>query len=315
MRLLVVGPGALGTLFATRLAAGGHRVFVRGRPGSAGGRRPRPPSFRIEGTDPVEAAVTWTQELPEPLDGVIVAVKSYDLTAACSALGPAEPVPLLLLQNGFGIDAAARSTLLAQGAQRTAETLVRAIVSLPATWIGPGVVRQAGAGEVLLPSPPPGPGSASVEAWDRWLTDSGITVRRVAAFDREVWRKLLVNAAINPVTADHGVENGRLAEPPWREQALGLLGEARRVAASQGHEFSAEETERDLFQVVRATAANRSSMLQDLDHGRPTEVEAISGAILRLGESAGLELPKTRRIVERLRRRQPAAPGGAPSKG
>ena len=116
-----------------------------------------------------------------------------------------------------------------------------------------------------------------------------------------------MNAAVNPVTADHGVENGELSKDPLRGQALALLEEARRSAESAEFPFSPEETEREFFRVVRGSARNRSSMLQDLDAGRSTEIDAISGEILRVGVSHGLDLPNTRRIIERIRSKTPAA--------
>jgi len=124
-----------------------------------------------------------------------------------------------------------------------------------------------------------------------------IPVEAVPEFEREVWRKVLVNAAINPVTAARGVTNGVLLEDPGRTEALQLLGEALAVARAEGFDFTSEEVTRDFERIARATASNRSSMLQDLDRGRPTEIDAISGEILRAAARHGLELPATRAIV------------------
>lgn len=305
MRLHVVGPGALGTLFAVRLAAAGHSVTVLGRSDPSG----YPARWRIEGTDPVDAPVEYLgrSDPRGPSDGVLLAVKAYDLEAAAARLGPLDPVPVLLIQNGLGIEALAERGLRAAGAVASVARTIRAVVSVPATWIAPGVVRQAGRGEVLLAGPTPGAAGSDGDRWAETLGGAGVPVRRVADLPRELWRKLLVNAAINPVTADHRVDNGRLAEDPWRGEALRLLSEARRVAESEGVVFSEEEAERDLFTVVRATAANRSSMRQDVERGRPTEIDAISGALLELGTSHGLDLPATRRVVRRLRGRPAAA--------
>ena len=305
MRLLIVGPGALGTVLCVRLAQAGHAVTVLGRPGTPAGAYPD--RFRVEGTDPSEAAVT-IHRAGEPIDGfdaVGIAVKSYDLERCVTALEGLDPVPTLLIQNGLGIERVAERGLRAAGIGGWAEQLVRTVVSLPATWVSPGVARQAGHGEFLLPRPSGGARDRAVERWSGLLASAGLVVREPEDFDREIWRKLLVNAAINPVTADHGIPNGRLAEDPWRGQALALLHEARSVAALEGQSFDAAEAERDMFSVVRATASNRSSMLQDLDRGRRTEVEAILGELLRRGEARGLQLPQTRRAVDRLRRRAP----------
>jgi 2-dehydropantoate 2-reductase len=117
-----------------------------------------------------------------------------------------------------------------------------------------------------------------------------------------------VNAAINPITADQGIENGALLKEPWRGQAERLLREAQAAARAEGFDFSDEEADRELWRVVRATAQNRSSMLQDLDRGRPTEIEAISGEILAAGGRHGIDLPQTRRALQRIRRREAQGP-------
>jgi 2-dehydropantoate 2-reductase len=312
VRIVVVGAGAIGTLFAARLAHGGHDVALLPRPSSGG--TPGERELRVEGVGPLTARVRWA-ELHAAPDVVLAAVKSYDLVDALRPLSALGPIPLLLIQNGLGIEA------LADAARKSASTsvaappvAVRAVNSVPATWISEGVVRQAGNGSLLFDARPPAPMGPATETWAELLQGAGFDVRRVSLFDREVWRKLLVNAAINPVTADHGVENGRLALEPWRGQALALLEEARTVAGLEGVLFSREEAERELFQVVRATASNRSSMLQDLDRGRPTEIGVISGELLQRAERHGVELPATRRALRQILRKGPLRAGSAPAK-
>jgi 2-dehydropantoate 2-reductase len=138
---------------------------------------------------------------------------------------------------------------------------------------------------------------------------AGIPVRVEQDREREIWRKVLVNAAINPVTADHGIPNGRLLLDPYRGQALQLLDEALSVAQAEGVRFTDTDAQRELWRVVRATSDNRSSMLQDLDRGRRTEIDSISGAILDLGRQRGLSLPATDRIVQRIHSKEPHPAG------
>ncbi|MCI4366467.1 MAG: 2-dehydropantoate 2-reductase [Thermoplasmata archaeon] len=311
-RILIVGPGAIGTVLAVRLAVAGHAVSVLPRPGTPPGTFPD--RFRIEGIVPAEAPVTLLEGpvLPGSADAAVLAVKGFDLTTAAIRLAPLGSVPILLVQNGLGVAERAADGLRSAGVPGEAPSLVPAVQSVPTTRLGPGIARQAGVGEVLLAAASSPGASEGTDRWADWLTGAGIPVRRVADFPREVWRKLLINAAMNPVTADHGVENGRLAVDPWRGQARTLLREARQVAAAEGFEFTEAESERDLFRVIRATAANRSSMLQDVERHRRTEIDSISGAILALGEAWGLALPATRRIVDRIRRRSPPEPADVP---
>lgn len=293
---MIFGAGATGSLFAARLAAAGDEVLAvaRGPHGEAIAER----GLEVEGIGPGRFRFAVTDHLDGRFEAeaVLVTVKSFDLAAAARSVarGTSHPVPTLLPQNGLGITELATEGFGAGGWPHP--PLVRAIHTVPVTWLGPGRVRQAGEGEFVFPEA----GAAGVETWVGLVRSMGLNVRRVADFDAEVWRKLLVNAAINPVTADHGIPNGQLRQDPWRGQALALLEEARTVAAAEGHPIPAAVATADLWRVVGATAENRSSMLQDLDRGRRTEIEAISGAILRAGARHGLSLPATQRAWDRV---------------
>ncbi|HEV2429483.1 MAG TPA: 2-dehydropantoate 2-reductase [Thermoplasmata archaeon] len=302
MRVLVFGAGAIGSVLGAMLARSGTEVLLVGRPAHVAAIERE--GLLAEGVSATRVKVAASTEIPlgATFDRILLTVKTFDLEEAAGRLTSRlrHPAPLLALENGLGLRARLSPLLRSGGWFYVDRWLVRGILTLPATLVGPGEVRLAGDGELLL-----GPEGAfgGINGFDVLLSRAGLKVRRVESVAREEWRKALVNAAINPVTADHGVENGRLADDPWRGQALSLLEEARSVAASEGFEFTPRETEEELFRVVRWTAKNRSSMLQDLDHGRPTEIEAISGAILRLGRDHGLRLPQTERIVGRIRAR------------
>jgi 2-dehydropantoate 2-reductase len=309
-RLAVLGAGAVGTVLAVRLAAAGHDVTVGLRQA-----RHDPMRLSVEGFEPVSATLPTASadRLPVPLDGVAIAVKAYDLAEAARPLADRAGLPTLLVQNGLGVERLAASRWTAPGDDAGRPRLVRGVTSIPSTGKAEGVVRQVDRGFVVLDAAPSDELLGATEAWAGWLSSAGVEVRRGAPLEREVWRKLLVNAAINPVTADHGVENGRLLEEPWRGQALALLREALEVAERAGVRFDPTEAEHELFAAVRATSANRSSMLQDLDRGRETEIETISGAVVTLADRYGLDVPATRRALERIRGRREAARRAKPS--
>jgi 2-dehydropantoate 2-reductase len=310
VKVVVVGAGAVGSLFGARLFAAGQSVELVGRPDHVAAIRER--GLRVMNRTEEVFRVPARTQLPvgESPDAILLTVKTFDLPSAAAALARAFPRPIatLLPQNGLGVESLARAALASGGWPAPAEWTVRAVHSVPVTWVAPGVVRQAGVGEVLLPDPGTvGPLGPRVQRFRDLLHGAGFSVRTVRDFEREVWRKALVNAAINPVTAARGVPNGRLLEGAERTEALRLLREALSAARAAGFDLSEEETVRDFERVARATAENRSSMLQDLDRGRPTEIEAISGAILRSAEAHGLDLPATRAIVQEIRRRASSA--------
>ncbi len=306
MRVAIVGVGAVGGLFAGYLARAGHSVVAVGRPTIVAAIRSS--GLRLTGVHEGTYHVEAREDVPSDgaVDAVLLTVKTFDLPAAARAVALARPhpAPLLLPQNGLGVERSAADALSSGGWTDPGEWTVRAVLSVPATLVKPGVVRQAGTGEILLPEPArAGAAGPRIELLRDLLRDSGLSVRTVPAIEREVWRKAIVNAAINPVTAVLGVANGALAGGPARDRALALLEEARRVASAEGHRFDEPEVIGDFDRIVRSTAANRSSMLQDVDRGRPTEIDAISGEILRRGAAHGLDLPATRAIVAELGRR------------
>jgi 2-dehydropantoate 2-reductase len=315
VRTVVLGAGATGSLFGARLAAAGETVLLVGRREHVAAIRAH--GLAIEGTAPGRFRLEAAERLPSTgtFDLVLVTVKSFDLPGASVALGRSlAATPTALLGNGLGIERTALHGLQEGGWDRPERFVVRAVHTVPATLLGPGRVRASGSGEVLVPAPESaGPAERTVRLLLDLFGRVGIPVRATPNFERELWRKAIVNAAINPLTALHGVVNGRLAEPPLQAEAGQLLAEAVQVAQAAGMAISPEEATADLARVVRATAENRSSMLQDLERGRPTEIDAISGEILRRGEAFGLRLPATAGVVERLKRRLGPAPAGKPS--
>ncbi|HXQ78891.1 MAG TPA: 2-dehydropantoate 2-reductase [Thermoplasmata archaeon] len=299
MKILVLGAGAVGSLLGAELQEGGNSVTLVGRPEHVAAVREH--GLRISGPRPrlvrIEAVATVTPGTESEV--VLVTTKTFGLVRATAQLAQAlSPRPMLFLQNGLGILPAARSALAAGGWHDPATYAVRGVNSIPATWVGPGEVRETGVGEILLPVPgEAGPAAGAARLFRMVLEGARVPVEAVPEFKREVWRKALVNAAINPVSAARGVTNGELLSEPRRTEALQLLGEALAVARSSGFDFTSEEVTRDFERIARATASNRSSMLQDLDRGRPTEIDAISGEILREAARHGLDLPATRAIV------------------
>jgi 2-dehydropantoate 2-reductase len=304
-RVVVLGAGAVGSLFGARLAAAGVPVLLVGRRAHVEAVRAR--GLVVEGVAPGTYRPDAATEVPRGIraSAVLVTVKSFDLASALDGLARAvPPTPTALLGNGLGLEAIAREALQGAGWPAVDAWLVRGVHTVPATLLGPGRVRASGTGEVVLPTPQAaGVAARAVEEVSTLLTRAGIPVRTSPEFDLELWRKAAVNAAINPVTAARGVPNGALLDGPARDEAKRLLEEAVAVARGSGVDLSLATARADLDRVVRATAENRSSMLQDVERGRPTELDAISGEILRRGAKLGLELPATARAVEAVRRK------------
>jgi len=310
VRIVIVGAGAVGSLLGASLTEGGNSVLLVGRPDHVAAIRAH--GLTVSGPRPRVVPLEAAPDVPPgtDCDVVMITTKTFDLARASTELAHALSArPTLLLQNGLGVVPLAKRALAEGGWPDPAPYLVQGLNSIPATWVGPGEVRETGLGEILLPVPgEAGPAAGAARLFRMVLDGAKVAVEAVPEFEREVWRKVLLNAAINPVTAARGVTNGELLKEPLRTEALRLLGEALAVARSAGFDFTSEEVTRDFERVARATADNRSSMLQDIDRGRPTEIDAISGEILREATRYGLDLPGTRAIVAEVAARAARGP-------
>jgi 2-dehydropantoate 2-reductase len=203
------------------------------------------------------------------------------------------------LQNGLGNREALSR---AAGAERVRAGIVVAGVRL----LAPAVV-SAWPATVTLGDPD----DPAIGALSAMLQRAGIAVRRVADIEPELWRKLAVNSAINPLTALRGVPNGALLEDAEaRALMAAAASEVAAVAAARG--LHIEEAAGAALEVARATAGNRSSMLQDMERRARTEIDALCGAVAREGRRLGVAVPVNERLWRDVLARESLA-AGAPS--
>ncbi len=156
-----------------------------------------------------------------------------------------------------------------------------------------GSVHWTGRGKIELGRFDGGEPGEVTERFISILEESGLSPRWSYNIEGEIWRKLLINVAINPVCAIAGVRNGALTEIPelW-EQAVEIMREAELVALELGVDLGLIDNEEYLKSVIISTSENRVSMLQDLMSGRKTEIEALCGEIVSIGERLGIPTPK-----------------------
>lgn len=284
MRVAIIGAGAMGGVLGFYLAARAEVVFVDPWPAhvaaiNAGGiscerdgvAQARP--ARATG-DPVAAA---------PADLAIVLVKARQTPWAAEAARAAlrsEGVAFTL-QNGVGN----REVLAAALGEARAG---QGVTSMGATLLGPGRVRHAGAGPTLIGAQPDPQAAARLASL---FGECGLEAAVSADLDAVIWGKLLVNVGINALTALLRVPNGALARvPEARTLLVAAVEEAAAVARARGVALPADPVAHVLA-VAEATAANRSSMLQDVLRGAPSEIGAINGAVVREGRRLGVPTP------------------------
>ncbi|MCL2029598.1 MAG: 2-dehydropantoate 2-reductase [Deltaproteobacteria bacterium] len=288
MKIAVLGAGAMGSVYGGRLAEGGHEVTLVDiwaehvdrinreglRLDGLGGDR----CLKIKACLPDEAA--------GPAELLIVLVKAAQtrraLAGVPSLVGPKTMV--MTLQNGLG-----NVEALAEAAGRD---LVIAGTSGHGAYVkGPGWVRHAGAGPTAM-GDLSGRITGRLRTLGRLFEDSGFAP--VLLSDNAaglIWEKLLINIAINAITALARIPNGRIFDFPETAEIsrLAVL-EAVEVARRKGIAFPGDPLE-FTRQAARATGLNRSSMLEDIIRQRHTEIEAINGAVVREGEALGLSVP------------------------
>ncbi len=288
--LLIVGTGALATLFAGKLSAAGFRVKMLGswRSGLAalqdhGVRLVDPHGNEL--IYPVEA--TDDPQLCKGARLALILVKAWQTEKAAHQLAEclAEDGLAVTLQNGLGNIESLRRVLDKNGAKRRTAL---GVTTTGATLLGPGLVREGGAGVITLERHP------GIAPFESALKKAGFQVEISDATESLVWGKLLINAAINPLTAILRVPNGALLErPPARELLAELALETAAVCRAEQISLPFPDPVKAVEEVVRKTASNRSSMLQDVLRGAPTEIDAISGAVVERGERSGVPTPAT----------------------
>lgn len=166
-------------------------------------------------------------------------------------------------------------------------------ITTAGAWRNADGVHPAGTGETLLP-----PG---FEAVAELLCRAGLPARVEPEIAAARLAKLLVNVAINPLAALHGVTNGALREAPYRATLDTLVDEAWPVLRAAGLVLDADAARQRVIAVATATAANRASMLQDVQAGRRTEIDAITGALLEMARQQGIDLPAHRDVFRRIK--------------
>lgn len=285
--ILVIGTGALSTLFAARLSEAGHQVSMLGT-WKDGIQALNQNGARVSELDGTERAFqVHATDDPGEVNNVkhaIVLVKSWQTKRVAEKLkGILAPDGMVLtLQNGLGN----RETLARDlGAGRVA----LGVTTTGATLLGPGLVKVGGDGVISLEQ------NQALGPLEAALRSSNFNLQIVRDAKSLVWGKLIINAAINPLTALLQVPNGELLSHSWTRKAMSMLArEAAEVAKAEQVNLPFSNPIEAVEEVARKTAKNLSSMFQDVRRGAPTEIDAICGAVTRRGEAHGIETPYNR---------------------
>jgi 2-dehydropantoate 2-reductase len=281
--ILVVGTGAMASLFAARLADVAEVTLLGTWEAALAALETH--GVRLVDTDEKEESyAVRVARSPAHCSGAkkaIVLVKAWQTRRAADQLKEClHPQGIALtLQNGLGNQEILQKTL---GVERVGF----GVTTTGATILGPGRVRSGGKGPIHFKPQP------SMNPLVELLARAGFVMEPVEDVQGLLWGKLLINAGINPLTALLEVPNGALLESPSvLEVMVSAAEETAAVAAALGVELPFADPGSQVMDVARKTGGNTSSMLQDIRRGAPTEIDAISGAIVREGERAGIATP------------------------
>ena len=285
--ILLVGTGALATLFATRLSEAGHSVSMLGTWKKGLAELQQHGARIVDANGNERAYPVYATDDPREVRGAktaLVLVKSWQTERAARQLKEslASDGLAVTLQNGIG----------------NKETLIRdlgtarvslGITTTGATLLGPGLVRAGGDGVISLEQ------NQALGPLEAALRSSNFNLQIVDNAQSLIWGKLVINAAINPLTALLQVSNGELlSRPNVRKMMAALARETAEVAAAEHVHLPFSNPVSAVVDVARKTASNHSSMFQDVRRGAPTEIDAICGAVTRRAAAHGISVPYNR---------------------
>ena len=281
--ITIIGTGAMAMLMGARLVGAGIKVRLLGTwQECMDAVNQRGICVVEDGAARYFPAKAYSD--PEQLKGArlaLVLVKSWQTERAASQLCEilAGDGIALTLQNGLGNGEILRAAL---GQERTA----MGVTTYGATVLGPGKVRPGGEGIVSVQEHP-----RLSELMDLFQ-QGGFTFQQVSDLSGLVWGKLVINVAINPLTALLEVKNGKLLDSPAVTRLMGMAaGEAVDVAQKLGIPLNFNDPAQAAKAVADATGENMSSMLQDIKRGAPTEIDALCGEVVRLGKELKVATP------------------------
>jgi 2-dehydropantoate 2-reductase len=288
MRVCVVGCGAVGSLFAAGLAQLEDVEVWAYDLDEAHVRAINERGLRISGAGELEVRLQATSEASDlpPCDFGIVATKSMHTGAAMAAAAPAlAGGATCSVQNGVGNEEAIAEHV---------ECVIRGTTFPAGRILVPGHVQWDVKGDTTIGPFEPRPAAMDeVERLADACTRGGLPTQAVADARGPQWRKVIFNAATNPVGALTGLAHGQVCEgEALRRLVSGLVDEGKAVAAAQGIELDADPEELiDHAAKPEVAYWHKASMLQDAEARRTTEIDYLNGGIVRFGREQGVPTP------------------------
>lgn len=292
MNIAIVGIGAIGALWACKLQQSGHQVIAITRDKSQ-------PQLRIQ-LDEQPAQTLQANSLAElkNCDLILITVKSTQVAQALAPLAAfiAPHTPLVFVHNGMG----AVEQLASQWHQHP---LYLATTTQAAFKPSSNQVNHTGHGATLI-----GPYHHQTQMLAPAIIEELNTALPSVLWDANIeaalWKKLAVNCVINPMTALYQCKNGELAQAQYQAQLQTLIDECHQVMRADEQTLDLDELTAFIHQVIAATAQNYSSMYQDVHYNRRTEIDFITGFLLKKASDYQIEVPSHQALYQQIKSRE-----------
>lgn len=298
MKIVIVGPGAMGCLFAAFLSkskSSCHEIWLLDK-SRENALKIKEQGIIVEGVSgnwQVCPKVTADVKEIEKADLIIISVKSYNTKEAIAQIKPlvGEATRILTLQNGIG-------NVEIIGEVVGMEKVIGGVTNQAATRLDIGHIRHAGRGETVI-GRIDGKIPVEMRSIRGIFNAAGLGTRISRDIKGFLWSKLIINAGINALTAITGLANGKLVEIAGTRRILqGAVTEATRVAKRKRIKLIYDDPLTKVEAVCEATAGNLSSMLQDVLRRKRTEVDFINGVIVRQAQELGIPVPVNSLLVD-----------------
>ncbi len=309
MHFVFIGTGGIGGYYGARLQAHGQRVTFIARGTHlqvlhTRGLRVNHPEWHFEA--PVKAC-SLEQFLQSPLpleaDLIVFCVKAIDTDAIARQLADRLgelSTPVLSLQNGVDNEAVLSKHL------GTENVMGGLAVRIGSHLTSPGVIDAVGPGQIVLGQWPKAAAASNltglIERLDTVFNQAGIPTRVSDNIQLELWRKLVINNGVNPLSAITRMDTGELMQDPGLSQIVyGLMAEATAAAAGDGVLLTETDC-KEMFELIRHFDPIKTSMLVDFERDRPLELDEICGPVLSRSRQLRCDAPYTFTVYQLLRR-------------
>ncbi|HEX9922790.1 MAG TPA: 2-dehydropantoate 2-reductase [Anaerolineae bacterium] len=290
LKVMVIGAGAMGSLFGGRLALAGHQVtLIDVWQEHIDAINARGLTLNLVGeTHVARCAASRPNDFDGPVDFTILFTKSHQSRAALAGLAQAirADTPILTLQNGLG-----NIETIAEWVAH--DQIIAGTTTFPSGLEGPGQIRSPGAGQTRIMTIS-GQRTQALAQIAAALDQAGLNCDIDENVEATTWEKVAFNAALNALTAVAGSPVKVIADSDYgRDLAAKVVTEVLSVARAKGIPVNAAAVEASIAMALRDHREHQPSMLQDLLAGRCTEIDSINGAVARQAAELNIPIPVT----------------------